>query len=101
MEHIVQFAIGIDDQAIIDKIEDYAVKYITAELKQNITDRLFESKFGTHANPKRDPFADFAIDILLDFFKDNKDTIVKRASDTLADRLYRRKTVRDQLKESL
>ena len=32
MEHIVQFAVGIDDEAIKKKIEEHAVEHIEKEL---------------------------------------------------------------------
>ena len=36
MEHIVQFAIGIDDEAIVKRIEENAEKTITKDLRYKV-----------------------------------------------------------------
>lgn len=41
MEHIVQFAIGIDDKAIQNRIEEYAYRDVLDKLAKNAVDSVF------------------------------------------------------------
>lgn len=41
MEHIVQFAIGIDDKAIKERIEEYAYRDVLDKLTKEATDTVF------------------------------------------------------------
>ena len=41
MEHIVQFAIGIDDKAIQNRIEEYAYTDVLDKLAKNAVDSVF------------------------------------------------------------
>lgn len=41
MEHIVQFAIGIDDKAIQERIEEHAYADVLAKLTKNAVDSVF------------------------------------------------------------
>lgn len=41
MEHIVQFAIGIDDKAIQNRIEEYAYRDVLDKLAKEATDTVF------------------------------------------------------------
>ena len=93
MEHIVQFAIGIDDNAIVENVSKNAEKEIIKDLKQQVTNRLFYSKsyYRRDADPKSDPLSEFAQEIILEFFKENKDIIIENASKIIADKLVRSK----------
>lgn len=98
MEHIVQFAVGIDDDAIVKKIEEYAVKTITAELKQNVADEIFEPYYNSRrANPASDPLSKFSANIVCQFLDENKETIIEKASAMLADKMFKSKTVREKM----
>lgn len=102
MEHIVQFAIGIDDNRIVNLVEENASKQIIGELKQQVANRIFSANYyGSNANPARDPLSDMSQRIVSDFLNDNKDVIVQRASEILADKMFRSKTMRDKIKESV
>ena len=41
MEHIVQFAIGIDDKAIQNRIEEYAYKDVLDKIVKETMDTVF------------------------------------------------------------
>ena len=41
MEHIVQFAIGIDDKAIQNRIEEHAYRDVLDKLAKNAVDSVF------------------------------------------------------------
>lgn len=102
MEHIIQFAIGIDDDRIVKLVEDNASKQIIRDIKQQIANRIFSAHYsGQNANPSRDKLSTASEGIVSDFLKDNKDVIVERASEMLADRIFRSKIMRDKIKDSL
>ena len=95
MEHIVQFAVGIDDAAIKRHVEERAAKQIIGEIKQAIANKLFESRYyATKANPEKDPLSDFSEGVILDFLEDKKDAIIQKAGELLADRLLRTKAAK-------
>lgn len=95
MEHIVQFAVGIDDAAIKRHVEESAAKQIIGEIKQEIADKLFESRYcARNANPEKDPLSNFSEGIILDFLEDKKDAIIQKAGELLADRLLRTKSAK-------
>lgn len=98
MEHIVQFAIGIDDQAIQENVMRTAELQIVRQIKQDLTDRLFSNRgWNKHASPE-DPLSSYALDLLADYLEENKDAIVDRAAKYLADRVSKRKSAQS-LKE--
>ena len=76
MEHIIQFAIGIDDDRIVKLVEDNASKQIIGDLKQQVANRIFSAYYcGQNANPSTDKLSDLSVQIVSDFLKDNKDVI--------------------------
>jgi hypothetical protein len=93
MEHIVQFAVGIDDKAIVDVVMKNAPKEIIDALKQQVADRLFAGyyRYSQHADPNRDPISNFTKGILEEFLNENKDIIIEKAAQNLAERLVRTK----------
>ena len=102
MEHIIQFAIGIDDDRIVKLVEDNASKQIIGDLKQQVANRIFSAYYcGQNANPSTDKLSDLSVQIVSDFLKDNKDVIVERASELLADKMLKSKTMRDKIKDSV
>lgn len=102
MEHIVQFGIGIDDDRIVKLVEENASTQIIGELKQQVANRIFSAPYyGKNANPSRDRLSDTSEKIVADFLRENTSAIVERASEILADRMLKSKTVRDKLKESV
>lgn len=103
MEHIVQFAIGIDDDAIVKKVSENAEREIINDLKQKVANRIFQHNYYTkNADPDRDPLTDFAKKIITSVIEDNKDVIIEKAAEHLADKLARSKKgkeILDNLKE--
>ena len=91
MEHIVQFALGIDDRRIIKEIEKTAerqvIENITKEIKGIIYDRS-----GWYGNREtNEPLKQMIRGQLDDILAENKETILSEASRILADRLARSK----------
>lgn len=92
MEHIVQFAIGIDDDAIVKKVSENAEKEIIKELKQDVANKIFEAYYwNKNADPKTDRLSNFSEHIVLSFLEENKEDIITKAAALLADRLARTK----------
>lgn len=100
MEHVVQFAVGIDDQRIVNLVEENASKQIIGELKQQVANRIFRSNYyGENVDPNHDKLSDTSERIVSGFLNENKDVIVQRASEILADKMFRSKTMRDKIKD--
>ena len=91
MEHIVQFAIGIDDNAIVKKVEENAEQTIIKDIKQMVCNRLFESSYyNSNARPT-DPLSGFTQRLVESFLEKNKEIILEKAAVHLADKLARSK----------
>lgn len=102
MEHVIQFAVGIDDDRIVNLVEANASKQIIGELKQQVANRIFSANYyDKNADPSRDQLSEASVKIVSDFLKDNKDNIVERASEILADKMFKSKTIREKIKDSL
>lgn len=92
MEHIVQFAVGIDDRAIAENVSKNAEKEIIKDLQRQVTNKLFRAYNSYRdADPKYDPLSEFSKGIVRDFLEENKDNIIKQAAKVLADSLARSK----------
>ena len=102
MEHVIQFAVGIDDDRIVNLVEANASKQIIGELKQQVANRIFSANYYCkNADPSRDQLSEASVQIVSDFLEANKDTIVERASEILADKMFKSKTIREKIKDSL
>ncbi len=93
MEHIVQFAIGIDDDAIRRRVIDSAyndvVKNLMAEAKREM--RL-DSRYY-----QKDTWRDIIEDALHGYFDENKDLIINLAAEKLADSYKRTKAFKEKM----
>lgn len=100
MEHIVQFAIGLDDDAIRRELEANAVKQIEKDLKQELIDRMFDAdngwgRYSKHANPQSDPLAAWVRNMVAETLIQYRDQIIERAAECLAESMKRSKAVRE------
>lgn len=91
MEHILQFAIAIDDDTIVKRIEENAEKSITKDLR----DKVGKIMFGTNAytGREREALCRWAEELFLKYLEDHKAEIIEIAADHLADKLARKKAV--------
>ena len=97
-EHILQFAIGIDDEGIRNSVMQHAEKEIIASLKQEVANKLFEPRYyGRSANPSSDPLSEYSKRIIVSLIDENKDSIIERAAQILAEKLLRSKAAKDML----
>ena len=97
MEHIVQFAISIDDQTIAEKIEKNAEKEIIKHIEQQVRNGLFEHYYSRDADEKSGLNA-YSQSIVENFLKKHKDEIVEKAAAFLAEKLVRTKAGKEALK---
>ena len=103
-EHILNFAISLEDDVIREAIYKNAEKEISSSIKKDILNAIFESRgyiYGNDATIKR-PNGDvalsdnarlqgFAINLVKDIFNENKEEIIKLAAHELADSFKRTK----------
>lgn len=98
MEHIVQFAIGIDDEAIKNEVMESAEKQIIENIEKDIKDAIFHKNYyGKRTN---DLQAWVKVMIEKEIMK-NKEEIIQLAVKELADRLARTKMAKEKLAEVL
>lgn len=95
MEHIVQFAIGIDDKAIQNRIEEYAYRDVLDKLAKNAVDSVFAH---TNAYSRENMWKTLMEDALQSFLE-RKDEIIDKAANMLADRFQRTKKYREAMEE--
>lgn len=88
MEHIVQFAIGIDDKAIQERIEEHAYTDVLAKLAKNAVDSVFAH---TNAYSRELMWKKLMDNALQSFLEERKDEIIDKAANMLADRFQRTK----------
>lgn len=94
MEHIVQFAIGIDDKAIQNRIEEYAYKDVLDKLAKNAVDSVFAH---TNAYSRENMWEKLLDNALQRFLEERKDEIIDKAANMLADRFQRTKKYREAM----
>lgn len=99
MEHIVQFAIGIDDEKIKKQIEESAEKQIVDRFYKDFTRTI---KKDCWSSIGVDPglvnkFNEMAKEAVDNIVSSHKDEIIKEAATILADRLFRTKAAKELL----
>ena len=92
MEHILQFGISIDDDAIKNRIEEAAVNKMAEDLKKSVKDSLFRtSGFGG----KR--FTEEAEQLIRSVMNEYKDEIIERSVNMVVDTIKHSKKYREAL----
>lgn len=94
MEHIVQFAIGIDDKAIQNRIEEYAYRDVLDKLAKNAVDSVFSH---SSAYTRDIMWEGLMGEALQSFLEERKDEIIDKAANMLADRFQRTKKYREAM----
>ena len=94
MEHIVQFAIGIDDDAVRQRVIDCAyndvVKQLIAEAKKDV------GLASTYYRPK-ESWRNIIDHALQNYFDKNKDLLFDLAAEKLADSYKRTKVFKEKM----
>lgn len=96
MEHIVQFGISVDDEAIKQTILDNAEKNIMDRITRDVKLAIFRTN-GWSNNPTDQlrPWVEEKVDNIL---KENKDAIIDLAAEKLAECLARTKKAKELVK---
>lgn len=96
MEHILQFAIDIDDDTIRQKIAEHSIKVIEQQIKQDVVNKIFKTDYyNENADPQRSPLSGFSKEIMIDIMEEHKDEIIERTAEILADKLCRTKAAKE------
>ena len=88
MEHIIQFGVTIDDDAIKKHIEEKATKQVVDLVSQSLKDKLF-SRYGGFTYDSQEMFSQF-----LDKYKDE---IIANATTQIVDSIKRSKKYKEAL----
>lgn len=96
MEHIVQFAIGIDDEAIRKRITESAEKQITDNIQKDVERVIFNGGWNTGKVDKNSP-KEWVKDIVKDVIEANKDQIIEAAVVELAKNMAKTKAVKEAM----
>ena len=98
MEHIVQFAIGIDDEAIANKIQANAEKVIIQQLQQKVEKCIFTTNYYGNVTGNLNSVAE---NLLLEWLNSHSEEIIQRASKLLSDRMIKTKAVKEAIGDVL
>ena len=89
MEHILQFGISIDDEAIKKNIEKSATDNLANEIIKDVRDALFERWGGG--------FTETGKSVVREFLKEHEDEILQGAITEVANTMKRSKKYREAL----
>lgn len=100
-EHILQFAISIDDETIKSSIEKRAIEKLSDELLDGV-----KKSFGVRTTWQGDNYVDSQImDIVTDtvkkICKDHEDEIVANATKIAAEKLTRTKSFKEKVEATM
>lgn len=98
MEHIVQFAINIDDKTIQNRIEEYAYKDVLDKIVKETMDTVFAH---TNAYSRENMCKTVLVGALQSFLEERKDEIIDKAANMLADRFQRTKKYREAMGDAI
>ena len=101
MEHIIQFAVSIDDEAIKSSIEKRAIEKLSDELLDGV-----KKSFGVRTSWRGDNYADSQImnivtDTVKKICKDHEDEIVANATKIAAEKLTRTKSFKEKVEVTM
>ena len=100
MDHILQFAVSIDDEAIQNNIMKNAEEKITKQLEIDIRNRIFEKGYyRPYADSNRDPLSEWTKDRVKEFFENHKNEIIEKAAILLANNLVKTKAAKEVVKK--
>lgn len=94
MEHFLQFAVNIDDDTIVKRIQENAEKTITKELKTEIGKNIFSTDYYGRPTDRLSEWSASFIEVFLEKYKDQ---IIEAAANALAEKLLRTKAVKEMV----
>ena len=100
MEHIVQFGINIDDEAIRKLIINNAMNQVTSSIKKDVMLEITGNQNATKLDYSL-KLKEIISDVVNDFFDSHKEEIIDSATKQLSDRLYKAKAVKAMLDNTI
>lgn len=98
MEHIVQFAIGIDDEAITKTVKESAESQIIAAIKKDVEKIMFTRlPFSYGGDVDKSCPQEWVRNMVKSVIEDNKDQIIEGAISELAKNMARTKVVKEAI----
>lgn len=98
MEHIVQIAVNVDDNRIIQICEEAAAKQIIEDVKEYSHGRTY---YGKTLNEKPENLKPLFVEEIRKVVDENKDEIIKLAVKELANNMARTKAFKKAIDEML
>lgn len=92
MEHIIQFGVTIDDDAIRKNVESKALDAVVAQIVNEMKSNMPKDNYGYG---KKIDWYRVSGDAISKFIEDNKDEILKIMSNELVERVCRSKAYRE------
>lgn len=86
MEHIVQFGVTIDDDAIKRKVEDSCV--------EDVKKKMMSCFFDNYSNPKFE-----TEEIIRSWLDNHKDKVIERAAEIIVEKMYKSTKIRQSIIE--
>ena len=99
MEHVIQFGVSIDDDAIQKRIVENAEKVITEDIKKEVMGKIFEKDRYSYGAVDKFHLSDIGERIIADAVMEHKDEIIKLAAQMVADKVFRSKKWKDKYSE--
>lgn len=98
MEHILQFGVNIDDDAIVKRIEENAEKAITKDLRAKVGSLMFGVGYR---GDELDNITGWTESMFREYLNEHKEEIVRLAAKFLAERLAKSKAAKEMLNDVL
>ena len=100
MEHIVQFGVNIDDDAIRRTIENNIQRKVEEQILEDVRTRITGT--ATYSNwSYSERLRNLISDATTKFMEDNKDEIIEETSKKLVERLVKTKAVREMVDNTI
>lgn len=102
MEHIVQFAIGIDDETIRKNVTANAEKEITESIRADVERSMFNRSLYAYGEKldKNVP-KEWVCDIVKKVIEENKDRIIEGAVEELTKNMMKTKAVKEAIGKAM
>lgn len=100
MEHIVQFAVNIDDEQIKKTVERNVVTQVVAEIRKDCMKEL-TGKINPSTYQYSQRIKEIVDSNIKEFLDNNKEIIIKEAVNQLAERLSRTKAAKEALNKTI